>query len=59
MAAIEIACFSLAALKDPNLIGQNAISSMISGGRDRIRTGTSLAEVQILSLLCLPFHHAA
>src|SRR5438552_11028983 len=29
------------------------------GGRDRTRTGTPVSQKQILSLLCLPFHHAA
>src|SRR5262249_5982712 len=29
------------------------------GGRGRIRTGTPVSQKQILSLLCLPFHHAA
>jgi hypothetical protein len=31
----------------------------IFGGRDRTRTGTPVSQKQILSLLCLPFHHAA
>jgi hypothetical protein len=31
----------------------------IFGGRARTRTGTIVSEGQILSLLCLPFHHAA
>jgi hypothetical protein len=31
----------------------------VSGGRARTRTGTPVSQVQILSLLCLPFHHAA
>ena len=30
-----------------------------SGGRGRTRTGTPVTQKQILSLLCLPFHHAA
>src|SRR5262245_56693076 len=29
------------------------------GGRGRTRTGTPVSQKQILSLLCLPFHHAA
>jgi hypothetical protein len=29
------------------------------GGRGRTRTGTPVTQKQILSLLCLPFHHAA
>ena len=28
-------------------------------GRGRTRTGTPVSQKQILSLLCLPFHHAA
>jgi hypothetical protein len=31
----------------------------IFGGRGRTRTGTPVSQKQILSLLCLPFHHAA
>jgi hypothetical protein len=32
---------------------------IIFGGRGRTRTGTPVSQKQILSLLCLPFHHAA
>jgi hypothetical protein len=32
---------------------------MVFGGRGRTRTGTPVSQKQILSLLCLPFHHAA
>jgi hypothetical protein len=31
----------------------------MDGGRGRTRTGTPVSRKQILSLLCLPFHHAA
>jgi hypothetical protein len=31
----------------------------VVGGRGRTRTGTPVTQKQILSLLCLPFHHAA
>jgi hypothetical protein len=31
----------------------------VCGGRARTRTGTPKSGMQILSLLCLPFHHAA
>src|SRR5262245_20690791 len=38
---------------------KNGISLDFIGGRGRTRTGTPVSQKQILSLLCLPFHHAA
>src|SRR5262245_48376857 len=38
---------------------QSADLLAICGGRGRTRTGTPVSQKQILSLLCLPFHHAA
>jgi hypothetical protein len=39
-------------------LGMEKIPDFI-GGRGRTRTGTPVSQKQILSLLCLPFHHAA
>src|SRR5205085_791958 len=52
-AAVEFAHGST----DKNVGMVNAIE--YDGGRGRTRTGTPVSQKQILSLLCLPFHHAA
>ena len=36
---------------------QCVLGIAIVGAPGRIRTGTPLSELEVLSLLCLPFHH--